>query len=65
MISRRDFLRLSAESTTALSLTSNMDRGEAFDAVGTRIAKLTNRLVHPIPKQTPQTKVDYPDPNHY
>jgi len=65
MLSRRDFLKLSAAGTAALALSTKLGRQEAFAAAGTpNIAKFTNRLVHPIPKLTPDTST-YPGADYY
>ena len=56
MLTRRDFLKLSAASGAALALSNLVGSQKVFAAAGTpNIAKFTNRLVHPIPKLTPDT----------
>ena len=56
MLTRRDFLKLSVAAGAAMVLSSKFGKLEAFAAAGTpNIAKFTNRLVHPIPKLTPDT----------
>jgi len=65
MISRRDFLKLSAAGATSLALASKFGRKEAFAAAGTpNITRFTNRLVHPIPKLDPDTTT-YPGSDYF
>jgi spore coat protein A len=65
MSSRRDFLKLSSASIAALVLSSKLGRHNVYAAGGTpNIAKFTNRLVHPIPKLTPDTTT-YADADYY
>jgi spore coat protein A len=56
MLTRRDFLKLSATSGAVLALSTVLGSQKVFAVSGTRnLAKFTNRLVHPIPKLTPDT----------
>ena len=56
MITRREFLKLSAATGGALALTSKFGSFMAHAAAGTpNIAKFINRIVHPIPKLTADT----------
>src|SRR6185436_15592915 len=65
MLSRRDFLKLSAAAGAGLALTK-IDVMRAMAAAGTpNISKFTNRLVHPIPKLTPTANLDFPDADYY
>ena len=66
MISRRDFLKLSAAGTAAVAVASKMGRGEAFAAAGTpNLTKFTNRLVHPILKLDPAANPAFPGADYY
>jgi spore coat protein A len=65
MLTRRDFLKLSAASGAALALATKLGGWEVLAAAGTpNIAKFTNRLVHPIPKLHPDTTT-YPGVDYY
>jgi spore coat protein A, manganese oxidase len=64
MITRRDFLKVSMASGAAAALASTLGRGQAFAAGTPNIAKFTNRLVHPIPRLTPDT-IAYPGCDYY
>jgi len=56
MINRREFLKLSVAAGAAMALSPKFGKFEAFAAAGTpNLAKFTNRIVHPIPKLTPDT----------
>jgi spore coat protein A len=65
MISRRDFLKLSAAAGVGLALTK-IDVERAMAAAGTpNLSKFTNRLVHPIPKLTPTANPSFPGADYY
>ena len=65
MLSRRDFLKLSAAAGAGLALTK-IDVMRAMAAAGTpNVSKFTNRLVHPIPKLTPTANPNFPDADYY
>jgi len=65
MVTRRDFLKLSAASGAGLALSSLVKKQNVLAAAGSpNFAKFTNRLVHPIPKLTPNTTT-YPGADYY